>query len=406
MNEKRLIIQGCRILEDGRFSEKCSVLIEDGRFKKIASSIIEEDAEVLDADGLYLIPGLMNLHVHINRRNLSRGTGTFRMGAPAIENSDDGTRMLYAARNAWFELKQGITTLRDLCSVGRTASKLKNAINSGLIHGPRMIVCGLGIAATGGHETHRYPGAVEVDGEAEVMKAVRTEVKYGADFIKVMSSGGIGGMPEHEHPDWAELSVDEISAAVFAAHTHKREVTVHAMGTAPVLAALHGGVDGIEHGTVLDDEALDIMCERNVWYVPTMSGITAVADKEERQGSKELAAVIKKLVVFPQRESVKKAKARGILIGAGSDTLGSVLKELLLFEECGFTKAEALATATSNAARIIKMDDRLGYIREGYIADAVLLRKNPLEDLMNLEEVEVVLKDGIQVSDDWLMNLC
>ena len=107
--------------------------------------------------------------------------------------------------------------------------------------------------ATGGHETHRYKGAVEVDGPDEVMKATRNEIRLGADFIKVMSSGGIGGMPEREHPNWAELSEEEIAAAVFAAHTHKREVTVHAMGIEPVLAALHAGVDGIEHGTMLNE---------------------------------------------------------------------------------------------------------------------------------------------------------
>jgi imidazolonepropionase-like amidohydrolase len=220
-----------------------------------------------------------------------------------------------------------------------------------------------------------------------------------------MSSGGIGGMPEREHPNWAELSEEEIAAAVFAAHTHKREVTVHAMGIEPVLAALHAGVDGIEHGTMLNEEALDIMEKRHVYYVPTASGITAVANKEAAQGSAELAATIRELVVNPQRESIKKAKARGILIGAGSDTLGSVLNELLIFEECGFTRKECLDAATCNAAKILHLEDRLGYVREGYIADLVLVDGNPLEDLHNLSNVRKVFKGGNEVTLEWLMNL-
>lgn len=406
-NTERYMIKNCFLLDDSGNTVKDKAVIVNGNIiEKIVSAKDSFDGKVVDGQSCYLIPGLMNLHVHINRRNCSRSTGTFRMGAPAIENLPDGQRMLYAERNAWFEmLNQGITTMRDLCSVGRTASLLKEAINNGVIHGPRLLVCGMGIAATGGHETHRYKGAVEVDGTDEVMKAVRTEVKLGADFIKIMSSGGIGGMPEHEHPDWAELSEEEIAAGVFAAHTHKREVTVHAMGREPVLAALHGGVDGIEHGTVLDEEALDIMVNRKVWYVPTASGITAVSNKEAKQGDPVLAATIKKLVVDPQRESIKKAHKRGILIGAGSDTLGSVLNELLIFEECGFTRKECLDTATSNAAKIIHMEDKLGYIKEGYIADMVLVKGNPMDDLHNLANVEKVYKDGHEVTLAWLANL-
>ncbi len=398
-----MILTNCRLLDDaGNTMDDMSVVVSDGMIEEIHKGRLQGE----DVGGAYLIPGLTNLHVHINRRNVSRGTGTFRMGAPAIELLPDGERMLYAARNAWYELKnEGITTMRDLCSVGRTANLLKEAINTGVINGPRMIVCGMAIAATNGHETHRYKGAVEADGPAEIMKATRNEIRLGADFIKVMSSGGIGGMPEREHPNWAELSEEEIAAAVFAAHTHKREVTVHAMGQEPVLAALHAGVDGIEHGTVLNDEALDIMEKRGVYYVPTASGITAVANKEAVSGSAELAQTVRELVVFPQRESIRKAKARGLLIGAGSDTLGSVLNELLIFEECGFTRKEALDTATVNAARILHMEDRLGKIEKGYIADMVLLEGNPMDDLQNLSNVRSVYKDGNLVTSDWLMNL-
>ena len=303
-----MIIRNCNIIDcTGKLPYHADVRIQDGKITEIGK-ILPADAvdDTYDASGAYLLPGLVNLHVHINRRHLSRGTGVFRQGAPAIENSSDAQRVLYAARNAWFELAQGVTSLRDLCSVGRTASELKSTIASGLIRGPRMTVCGLGIASTGGHETHRYPGAVQVDGYDEVLKAVRTEIREGADFIKLMASGGLGGMPEYEHPEWAEFTVNEIKAACEAAHSHQKGVTVHAMGELPVLNSLAGGVDGIEHGAVLSQKALDIMKERGVYYVPTMSGITAVADKEAKNGSTTLAKTIREIVVYPQRDSVKR----------------------------------------------------------------------------------------------------
>lgn len=403
-----MLIKNCNVVDCiGNVKLDAWILIEGERISRVGKGPVpgHDEADTIDAGGGYVLPGLVNLHVHINRRHLSRGTGVFRQGAPAVENSDDGTRMLYAARNAWYELSRGVTTLRDLCSVGRTASTLKNAIASGLIRGPRMVVCGLGIAATGGHETHRYKGAVEVDGPSEVMKAVRFEIKLGADFIKLMVSGGLGGMPEHEHPSWTEFSPDEIKAAVYAAHSHNHGVTVHAMGEGPVMNALLGGVDGIEHGAVLSTEALDIMKDRGVYYVPTMSGITAVADKEARSGNPHLAATMRELVVNPQRESVAKAHERGILIGAGSDTLGSVVDELLLMKECGFTAHDALKTATINAARILGRDHDFGTIEEGKVADLVIVGGNPLANLNNLRDVKQVILGGEVVTERWMCNL-
>jgi imidazolonepropionase-like amidohydrolase len=403
-----VLIKNCNVVDCvGNVRRGAWVLIEGNRIARVGEEPepTGDGVDSIDAGGGYLLPGLMNLHVHINRRHLSRGAGAFRQGAPGVENSDDGTRMLYAARNAWYELSRGVTTIRDLCSVGRTASVLKNAIVSGLIRGPRMVVCGLGIAATGGHETHRYKGAVEVDGPSEVMKAVRYEVKQGADFIKLMVSGGLGGMPEHEHPSWTEFSLDEIKAAVYAAHSHNRGVTVHAMGEGPVMNALLGGVDGIEHGAVLSDEALDLMKDRGVYYVPTMSGITAVADKEARSGGPELAATMRELVVNPQRESVARAHECGILIGAGSDTLGSVVDELLLMKECGMTAYDALKTATVNAARILDRDDEFGTVEEGKIADLVIVGGDPLADLNNLRDVRKVILGGEVVTETWMCNL-
>ena len=398
-----MVIKGAVIIDcTGKMPYTADVRVGQGKITEIGKNLIVDT--VVDAVGMYLIPGLINLRVHINRRNVSRTGSSFRQGAPAIENGSDFHRILFAARNAWYELSKGVTTLRDLCSVGRTASALKAAIEQEIIHGPRLVVCGLGIASTGGHETHRYPGAVEVDGPAEVRKAVRGEIKHGADFIKVMASGGLGGMPEHEHPNWSEFTVEEMRAACEAAHSHNRGVTVHAMGELPVMNALEAGVDGIEHGAVLTDRALDLMLERGVYYVPTASGITAVAAKERRNGSSSLAEEMERLVVRPQRDSIRKAHEKGILIGAGSDTLGSVQEELQILQACGLSAYEALQTATRNAAQILK-NDRIGTIEVGKLADLVLLDGDPLADLRNVERVNRVFLGGEEVSEAWMCNL-
>ena len=395
----------------GREPYEADVRIENGIISEIgngladtrdAGSQVSSNEQVIDGMGKFLIPGLVNLHVHINRRHLHRGVGVFRLGAPAVENSSDEQRFIFARENAWYELSRGVTAMRDCSSVGRTASALKKAIETGLIRGPRLTVCGLGIAAVGGHETHRYPGALETTGPEEARQAAEQEITLGAEFIKVMASGGIGGMPEHEHPYKEELSLEEIRAACEAAHSHKKTVTVHAMGEGPVMTSLLAGVDGIEHGVVLSDEALHIMKERGVYYVPTASGITAVAANEERNGNTELAELISKLVVRPQRESIRKAHENGLLIGAGSDTLGSVPAELLILEECGLSRYEALQTATRNAAMILRNEDRFGTVECGKTADLVLLGADPLADLRNIEAVERVFLGGEEVTEMWL----
>lgn len=405
----KTIIYNCNLI-DGTGAEiknYCWVLIENDLIIDIGQGDkdIPEADEKLDVNGKYLLPGLINSHVHIQRRHLARGDSAFRYGAPYVENSADTKRMLWAVNNAWFELSTGVTTVRDLASKNRLATQLRDAINEGITRGPRMIVCGFGIAGTGGHETHRYQGAIEADGPDEVRKAVRGEIKAGANFIKLMASGGLGGMPEHEHPAWDEFSVEEMSVAVEEAHKRKKGVTVHAMGEKPVLCALYAGVDGIEHGAKLNAEALDIMAERGTYYVPTMSGIASVANKEERQGSAELAELMRLEVVRPQRISVKKAFDRGILIGCGTDTLGDVVDEMKMLHESGIPAMDCIKAATLNGAKIVGLDKIIGTIECGKKADLVLIGANPLEDLENMRKVDEVFLNGNLVTAKWLCNL-
>ena len=400
-----MLIHNCTVIDcTGNAPYPADVLVQNGIIAAIGKNLLP-DGDELDAAGLYLMPGLTNLHLHINRRHVSRTQGAFRNLAPTVENATDGKRMLYAARNAWFELMEGITSMRDLCSVGRTASELKSAYADGIIRGPRLYVCGKGIACTGGHETHLYKGAVEVDGPYEVMKATREELRRGADFIKLMACGGIAGMPEHENPNMTELTGEEIKAACDVAHGHNKTVTVHAYGDKPVLNALHGGVDGIEHGVSLNDEALDIMSERGVYYVPTMTTVTGFVAKEERVGHHDLAKLLTDEIISRHFESVTRAHKRGILIGAGSDALGELHDEMDLLEQRGLSRMEVLQTVTLNAAKINRVEKKLGTIEVGKEADLLLLGSNPLEDLHHLKDVKAVFLRGERVTREWMMNL-
>jgi len=407
----QILIKNCRIFngEENELSERSWVLTNNDRIAEIGSG--DPDAsvsadEVIDAEGQVLLPGMMNLHVHIQRRHVSRGNALFRSGATNVAAGPEAQRILYALRNAWYELSCGITTLRDLTSQTRVSNKLRDYLESGIFNGPRLVTCGTAISCTGGHGSHRnHEDALEADGPYEVAKAVRLEIKEGAQFIKMMASGGLAGMPEHEHPNWVEFTSEEFEAGVQAAHSHNKTVTVHAMGELPPLTAIKAGVDGIEHGTKLTDETLELMKERGVYYVPTMSGITALADREAEKGSMEMAELVREVVVWPQRDSVRRAYQKGILIGAGTDTLGELVHELELMEECGMTRADAIKTATANAAVIIGKGDVLGKIKKGYIADMFLVRENPLDDLANLRKVEKVICRGTVVTGDWLCNL-
>lgn len=405
----KTIIENCRLI-DGISNEpvkRAWVIIEDGIISMVGNHD-EEKAPMadirLDASGCTLLPGLFNLHVHIQRRHLSEKGKTFKEGAPAVENSSDPKRMLWAVKNAWREIQKGVTTIRDCASKNRINIELRNSIRAGIINGPRVLACGFGIAGTGGHETHKYQGAVEVDGPHEVRKAVRREIKEGADFIKFMGSGGIGGMPENEDPSWVEMGIDELEAGIREAHFRGKKTTVHAMGEEAILNALKAGIDGIEHGVNLNDESLDIMCERKVYYVPTVSGITTVYKREAESGKKEVADMINERVVEPLMNSIRKAYARGITIGCGTDTLGDVVDELKIFETCGMTKMDCIRTATVNASRICGLEKILGTVEEGKRADLLIVKGNPLEDLDVLRNVFWVIKDGTIVDYNWLVN--
>lgn len=386
------------------------ILVDDGKIIDIGHEGIENETpsydKYIDACGCFIMPGLINLHVHIQRRHLHQkdSPSTIQGGTKYVENLKDTWRMVLAVKNAWYELKQGVTTIRDCSSKNRTNIDLREMISSGVVRGPHIIACGLGVAATGGHETHHYTGAVEADGPDEVRKAVRNEIKQGADFVKFMAGGGMAAMPEHEDPRWVEFSVKELLAGVEEAHNRNKMTAAHAIGTGSILNALLAGIDCIEHGAMLDDYALELMVKNGTFYVPTASGLANVYKRELAMGKPEVAKLMNSVVVEPLMNSILKAYKLGIPIGTGTDTLGEIIQEIQILHECGFSKLDALRAATAVSSRICGKEHLLGTVEIGKQADLLILESNPLEDIENLRKIRCVIKSGTIVSDEWLVG--
>ena len=407
------LIKNCNLIDgiSDFVKENCWVLIDGYKIEDIglcSEDELPQAEEVIDAKYRYLLPGLINLHTHIERRHLAYiDQGIFREKATQVANFSDSKRMVLAMKNAWDELKHGITTIRDCASQNRLANALRDLIiKDRIINGPRIIACGFGVACTGGHGTHRSNISIEADGADEIRRAVRMEIKSGADFIKFMASGGIGGLPEREHPEWIELTEEELRAGIIEAHHRGKTTTIHGMASKAIMNALKAGIDGIEHGTKLSQEALDRMTQQGVYLVPTMSGIVEVAEREEQTGSRELSKLIMDLVVFPQRESVSKAYKKGIKIGCGTDSLGDMVGEMeLLHDKCDIPKMECIKTATSNAAKICGKENKIGTIEKGKNADLIIVEGNPLEQLSVLRNIDIVIKDGNLVTAQWMCCL-
>jgi len=361
-------------------------------------------ARIIDGRGCTLLPGMMNLHVHIQRRHLHKpkeGTsGLFRVGAPAIEGLPPSKRMAWAIKNAYDHLKRGITTLRDTGSNDLISSDLRDLFKEGILKGPTIISSGEGVGMTGGHGDHRAPPNSRrvADGADEIRKAVRWQLKAGADWIKLMASGGMGGMPEHEDPRYVEYGLEELRAGVEEAHKRWRPVTVHAYATQGIKNSIEAGVDCVEHGVIMDEETVSMMKKNNVSYVPTMTGMYNLYAREKKAGNDDFADLLEKVVIEPHKRTVTMAHKAGVRIGTGTDTLGEDIQEIQMLHECGMTAMEAIQASTRVSAEIVKIQDRVGAVEKGKCADLVVVEGNPLENLEFLRKIRHVFKNGEEVN--------
>ena len=357
-----------------------------------------ENGRRVDGTGRTLLPGLIDSHVH-----LSADAGPDFIGQLSSDSVQRAT--LRAARSAAQILAAGITTIRDCGSANNIAIELSKAIEDGLVVGPRVLAAGRVITMTGGHCW--YIGR-ESDGVDGVRAAVRAELKAGADFIKVMATGGV--LTPGVTAGQVALTEPELRVIVEEAHNSGKKVTCHAIGNAGIKNALRAGVDAIEHGMHLDDEALDMAVSQGTFLVPTL--IALEVDLEA--GPKGLIPdwVYRKALGEAEhhRSSFIAAVRSGMRIGAGTDSgtpfnpHGNVVTEMESMIRLGLGTEEALVAATRSAAENLDIDGTVGTLAPGKVADMLLVDGDPTKDVAALRDVALVTRAGQVVYDPPLLT--
>lgn len=385
--------------------EDAIVLIENNHIiaAGTAESVaIPSNASIIDGGGQYLLPGLIDTHVHM---------------ALEIKNVQESLltpfsyRFFEAAKRLETTIQTGITSVRD---AGFADAGIKKAVEDGLVPGPRMQVSINPLTITGGHgdswnisgidtTAPVYPGMPDgkCDGREEVRKTVREMLRAGADVVKVHATGGVSSPTDH--PEFTQFSQEELEVMVEEATFRKGvKVMAHAQGAEGIKNAVRAGIHSIEHGIYIDDEALELMLEHGTYLVPTLLAPLAVLEAAETSNTMAPYAIEKsKEVIDIHKESIKKAYEAGVKIAMGTDAgvfpHGINLRELGLMCEIGMSPMEAIVASTKTAADCMDWGDKTGTIEPGKWADLILVNSNPLEDihvLENHENITFVMKDG------------
>lgn len=387
--------------------EPAMVRIEGERIAAVGRSLpIPAGAAVIDLGAATLLPGLIDLHTHL----------TGRMGVhweDALVTTTPGHDALWGARNARITLLAGFTTVRDLGPTWPFVDvDLRNAINDGAVSGPRMMVAGNYVSSTGGAgDARQFSIYVDVpvvrnlaDGPDEVTKAVRTNLKQGADFIKILVTGAI--LSKGISPGAQQYSDAEIQAAVTEATRWGRQVAAHAHGAGGIKAAIRAGVRTVDHGSLLDDEAIALLkaSNRRSFYVPTLYTSEAIAQEGEKNNIPASERERSRQMAGAKNDGFRRALAAGIPIGFATDAgvieHGDNARELELRVKLGESPMSAIVSASSLNAEIMGWQDRVGSVEAGKLADLIAVRGNPLTDISEMRRVRFVMKGGVTVRRD------
>lgn len=387
-----ILIKGISVFNGAaRLPGTFDVIVENNIIARIKPTsggpVIEKYGEVISGENRTLLPGLIDLHVHLT---WSGGPDP----AADICREDFGEHLMATVAATLRYLPKGITSVRDLGSPEDCSLIVERAVTSGQIPGPRIYGSGMSIIMTGGHDP--FHGLI-ADGRDEVLKAVRTQVAKGARVIKISATGGVYGRERGEGVDDVELRREEVEMIVDESHRRNLPVTAHAIGKEGIQLCLNAGIDCIEHGHGITESMAREMREKGIAHVPTFyiyQHLSASNDIPEYAREKA------RNIIAAHGEALKRSYRNGVTIGAGSDAGSprsphpSLLKEIKALNAGGLSGEDALKAATRDAAKILGESHRLGSIREGYLADLVVVRGDPLEDWDVLDEPLFVIKDG------------
>ncbi|MBT8048029.1 MAG: amidohydrolase family protein [Xanthomonadales bacterium] len=387
-------------VENGEVLKNRQILVEGNRIAAVGKTVdAEENAERIALDTC--LPGLMDMHVHLDGE-LSRDGYIKRF------QKNPADLALTAAHYGQLTLQAGFTTVRNPGDSFNVTVALRNAINSGITSGPRIHTAAKTIATTGGHgdpsNGYRHdlagdPGPAEgvVNGVEDARKAVRQRYKDGADLIKITATGGVLSLAKSgQNP---QFTAEELEAVVQTANDYGMHVAAHSHGAEGMKRAILAGVTTIEHGTFMDDEIIGLMKERGTYYVPTISAGRFVAEKAGEEGYFPDVVRPKAASVGPQIQATfAKAYASGVTIAFGTDAgvspHGANALEFVFMVEAGMPEMEAIQSATVTPSILLGVEDQLGSIRPGKLADIVAVVGDPTEDISALSQVAFVMKDG------------
>jgi imidazolonepropionase-like amidohydrolase len=379
-----------------------SVFVHGKRIVSIKPGIaVAADAKAIDLSSHTCMPGWIDLHTHLTFQVDARSYDLL----PRVNPAD---LALLGTRNARKTLLAGFTTVRNLGDIGNESIALRNAINQGIVDGPRMFTAGRAISATGGHADYSNglnqrlvgdPGPYDgvINSADDAYKAVRQRYKDGADVIKITPTGGVLSLSKNGRgPQMRQVEID---AVVAAAHDYGLKVAAHAHGTEGIKRALRAGVDTLEHGTYLDDETIAMMKRQGTWYVPTASAGAYVTEQAGVPGNYPEIVRPKAAELGPQsKRTLAKADAAGVRIAFGSDAgplpHGDNAREFVEMVAAGVSPAHALQAATVNAAEALGQSAELGTLDVGKSADIVAVPGDPLANIALTRKPSFVMKEG------------
>ena len=391
---KIAFVEGLVIVGNGEFFENGTVIVEGNRVMKVSKENIPipSDFRIIPLAGRTLLPGFIDCHVHLCLD-----------GSPdpiaALNCETLPMTTLKVAEFARKTVMAGITTVRDAGGIGGIELVVRDAVRSGLILGPRILASRLFVCMTGGHGWNM--GGREADGPYEVMKAVREQIKGGADVLKFCATGGL--MTPGEEPGSEQFTEEELRAGIHEAHKAGKKTFAHAQGTQGILNAIRAGIDSIEHGVFLNEEAISLMLAQDVPLVPTLTALYNIQSKGQAAGIPTFV-VDKTVKVWPSHQrSVVMARGAGVPTAMGTDAgsccnlHGKNLEELKHLVEAGYSPMDALQSATQIGAKVLGLESELGTIEEDKLADMIVVEGNPLEDigiLLELEAISLVMQGG------------
>ena len=396
--------------EHGVYRANAVLVVEGERIKSVqdASFSVPAGAKVLDLSSDYVLPGLIDCHTHLGARADKYD--------PINSFKETPFSSAYASVvNARRTLDAGFTSVRDVGSLPFLAVDLRNAINEGLILGPRIVASGPPLSITGGHgdlngyspetQVHMFPEQRDfsiADGPEQVRETVREQVKYGVDVIKILASGGV--LSKGDQPGAPQYTLEELKVAADTAHMAGRKIAAHAHGAQAIQWAIEAGIDSIEHASLVDDEGIRLAKQHGTYFVMDIYDDDYILGKAKDFGIEEENIVKERALGQQQRDNFRKAFKAGVKMAFGTDAgvypHGDNAKQFHYMVLYGMTPAQAIQAATWSAADLIGRSKDVGSLTPGHYADLIAVKDDPLQRVEVLEHVGLVMKGGAVVKDE------